>query len=236
MRVHRAIDSLRENIAALRLSGGPTMTVGFVPTMGNLHDGHLRLVETCRSQTDISVVSIYVNPLQFGINEDLDSYPRTFDSDREKLESAGVDLLFAPDDAALYPEGREQQTRVVVPGLSQILCGASRPGHFDGVATVVLKLFNIVQPDRAFFGEKDYQQLIVLKTMVRHLDVPVSIVGVPTQRSSAGLALSSRNQYLTDAESNAAPELQATLRGGGAPPHTPPPPHPTPPTTDRKKQ
>jgi pantoate--beta-alanine ligase len=202
------ISGLRDALAAARRR---TATIGFVPTMGNLHDGHLRLVEACRSRCDVTVVSIYVNPLQFGPNEDLDSYPRTLAEDRSKLERAGVDHLFVPGDAELYPDGRERQTRVAVPAVTDILCGQSRPGHFDGVATVVLKLFNIVQPDYAFFGKKDFQQLVVLQTMVRHLNVPVRLVGIETERAASGLALSSRNQYLTAAESNIAPILQQTL-------------------------
>jgi pantoate--beta-alanine ligase len=204
------ISGLRGALTAARRR---TATIGFVPTMGNLHDGHLRLVEACRSRCDVTVVSIYVNPLQFGPNEDLASYPRTLDEDRSKLQRAGVDHLFVPGDAELYPDGRERQTRVIVPAVTDILCGKSRPGHFDGVATVVLKLFNVVHPDYAFFGKKDFQQLVVLQMMVRHLNVPVRLVGVETERAASGLALSSRNQYLTAAESNIAPLLQQTLAG-----------------------
>jgi pantoate--beta-alanine ligase len=213
MQEFTTIASLRGALAAeRRRRAGTDAQVGFVPTMGNLHEGHLRLIEACRHSCELTVASVYVNPLQFGPGEDLESYPRTLAEDRRKLEQAGTDFLFAPPDAELYPHGRERQTRVVVPGLTDILCGRFRPGHFDGVATVVLKLFNILQPDYAFFGEKDYQQLIVLKTMVAHLDVPVTIVGVQTERAASGLALSSRNQYLTPTESNVAPMLQRTLR------------------------
>jgi pantoate--beta-alanine ligase len=212
MRQLTTIDSLRAAVADTRRARGPGATVGFVPTMGNLHAGHLALVAEAQRACDISVVSVYVNPLQFGPNEDLDSYPRTLDADREALATAGADLLFVPTDAVLYPDGRENQTRVVVPGLCDILCGRSRPGHFDGVATVVLKLLNIVQPDAAFFGQKDFQQLTMLKTMVRQLNVSVRIVGVPTQRAPSGLALSSRNQYLSASERERAPALSECLQ------------------------
>ncbi|WP_425388393.1 pantoate--beta-alanine ligase [Alteromonas confluentis] len=181
--------------------------VGFVPTMGNLHDGHLQLVHAAKAKCDEVVVSIFVNPLQFGKNEDLDNYPRTLDADKAKLEAAGVAAVFLPSVAEMYPRGLEQQTFVQVPGISDILCGASRPGHFRGVATIVCKLFNMVAPDIAFFGEKDFQQLQVIRLMAKDLSMNLEIIGVPTEREASGLAMSSRNGYLTDAERELAPQL-----------------------------
>jgi pantoate--beta-alanine ligase len=192
-----------------RRSGG--QTVAFVPTMGNLHRGHLDLVRRARELCDVVVVSIFVNPLQFGPGEDLDAYPRTLVADKEKLFAEGVQILFTPEVEEIYPEGMAAQTQVSVPGLSETLCGANRPGHFTGVATVVSKLFNIVQPDVAVFGEKDYQQLSVIRKMVVDLCMPIEIVGVATARDEDGLALSSRNGYLTDAERRIAPRLNQIL-------------------------
>ncbi|MBC7287344.1 MAG: pantoate--beta-alanine ligase, partial [Armatimonadetes bacterium] len=169
-------------------------SIGFVPTMGALHDGHLALIRRCRAENDFVVVSIYVNPTQFGPGEDLDKYPRQLQQDCEKAEQAGVDLVFAPRDTQMYPEG--YCTWVVVEKLTEPLCGRFRPGHFRGVTTVVAKLFNIVEPDRAYFGEKDYQQLVVVKRMVADLNIPVRIISVPTVREADGLAMSSRNAYL----------------------------------------
>lgn len=203
----RRIGELREILDAL----GPGCTIGLVPTMGNLHEGHLALARASTASCDTTVASIFVNPLQFGPNEDLESYPRTPEEDAALLDAADVDVLFAPPDAELYPEGRAGQTHVSVPGLSRILCGASRPGHFDGVTTVVLKLCNIVRPHTAFFGMKDYQQLTLIRTMVRHLNVPVEIAGVPTVRAADGLALSSRNAYLNAEQRAIAPQLFTTL-------------------------
>lgn len=203
------ISGVRERVRSWRQAGE---RVAFVPTMGNLHDGHLSLVTRARELADRVVVSIFVNPLQFGEGEDLDAYPRTPEQDRQKLVQAGVDLLFMPTDAEIYPRGREGVTFVEVPGLSDLLCGASRPGHFRGVATVVCKLFNIVQPDLACFGEKDYQQLAVLRCMSADLNLPLEVVGVPTMRELDGLAMSSRNGYLTAAEREVAPELYLTLQ------------------------
>lgn len=185
--------------------------IAFVPTMGNLHDGHLQLVRRARQLADIVVVSIYVNPLQFGASEDLDSYPRTLAADREKLFAEGVQFVFAPDTGEIYPQGLGAQTVVRVPDLSDILCGSSRPGHFDGVATVVNKLFNIVQPQVAVFGEKDFQQLSIIRKMVTDLCIPVEIVGVATVRAEDGLALSSRNGYLSATQRRTAPMLHKTL-------------------------
>lgn len=187
-------------------------TVGFVPTMGNLHNGHLQLVRAAKARCDIVVVSIFVNPMQFGANEDLDSYPRTLEADMEKLRELAVDALFLPSVDEMYPRGLAQQTFVEVPDISAILCGASRPGHFRGVATIVCKLFNMVSPDVAFFGEKDYQQLQVIKLMAKDLSMDLNIVGIPTERESSGLAMSSRNGYLSQAEHNIAPMLYQTLK------------------------
>ncbi|MEQ5806419.1 pantoate--beta-alanine ligase [Alteromonas sp. NFXS44] len=186
-------------------------TVGFVPTMGNLHNGHMQLVRAAKAECDIVVVSIFVNPMQFGKNEDLDNYPRTLDADKEKLENLGVDAVFLPSVAEMYPRGLEQQTFVEVPGISSILCGESRPGHFRGVATIVCKLFNMVSPDTAFFGEKDFQQLQVIRLMAKDLSMGLSINGVPTERETSGLAMSSRNGYLTAHEREIAPVIYQQL-------------------------
>jgi len=185
--------------------------IGFVPTMGNLHEGHLDLVRRAREICDVTVVSIFVNPLQFGANEDLDAYPRTMAADKEKLFAEGVDYLYAPGVDQIYPEGMERHTKVRVPDLSETLCGSSRPGHFDGVTTVVNKLFNIVRPDVAVFGEKDFQQLSIIRKMVEDLYMPVEVVGVATARAEDGLALSSRNGYLSDEERGTAPLIHETL-------------------------
>jgi len=186
--------------------------VGFVPTMGNLHEGHLRLVKAAQQNTDHIVVSIYVNPMQFTESNDFNSYPRTLERDLQKLEQAGVDLVFTPDDQSMYPNGFEQSSYVEVPSwLSNQLEGAHRPGHFRGVATIVTKLFNIVQPDVAVFGEKDFQQLLVIRQLVHDLNLPTEIIGEPTIREGDGLALSSRNQHLTKQERQRAPELYSVL-------------------------
>ena len=212
--------ALRAVIAGWRREG---RSVGFAPTMGNLHDGHLELVHAAARRTDRVVVSIFVNPLQFGPNEDFAAYPRTLEADLERLSAEPCDLVFVPEEDRMYPSGRESATRVEVPGLSGILCGASRPGHFAGVATVVAKLFNLVQPDLAAFGEKDFQQLAVIRRMSVDLAFPVEILGVPTRREPDGLAMSSRNRYLAPDERVVAPalyrELQAAagrLRAGDA--------------------
>ncbi len=203
------ISTLRERVAAWRRAG---QRVGFVPTMGNLHAGHLALVAEARRLAERVVVSIFVNPLQFGPQEDFAAYPRTLARDQELLAGAGTDLLFAPTVAAVYPRGQAEQTLVEVPGLSDILCGASRPGHFVGVATVVCKLFNMVQPDLAVFGEKDFQQLQVIRLMTLDLSLPVAIQGLATAREADGLAMSSRNGYLTAEERARAPALYHTLQ------------------------
>jgi pantoate--beta-alanine ligase len=181
--------------------------------MGNLHAGHLSLVKAAREQADRVVVSIFVNPLQFGAGEDFDNYPRTLEDDAVLLAGEGTDLLFAPTVSTMYPKAQTDQTRVEVPRLSELLCGATRPGHFVGVATVVCKLFNMVQPDIAFFGKKDYQQLMVIRRMVEDLAMPVRVEGIETIREADGLAMSSRNGYLTEAERQTAPALYAMLRG-----------------------
>ncbi len=199
---------LRTAIAAARNKG---LTVGFVPTMGNLHKGHLQLVRRAKSVCDIVVVSIFVNPLQFGANEDLDTYPRTMSADKEKLFAEGVQLLFAPGVDEIYPEGMSVHTQVNVPDICDSLCGANRPGHFLGVATVVSKLFNIVQPDTAVFGQKDFQQLAVIRKMVKDQCIPVQIIGQATARAEDGLALSSRNGFLSKRERQVAPTLHRIL-------------------------
>lgn len=203
------VEALRGHVADARRAG---RRIGLVPTMGNLHEGHIALVHRARELSDFVVASIFVNPLQFGPAEDLDTYPRTLDADRRKLFDAGCDLLFHPRVGEVYPHGMDGQTRVSVPGLSEGLCGASRPGHFEGVATVVNKLFNMVQPDTAVFGEKDFQQLAVIRKMVADLNLPIEIVGLPTVRAADGLALSSRNGYLTPEQRALAPELARQMR------------------------
>ncbi|MEW6645790.1 MAG: pantoate--beta-alanine ligase [Pseudomonadota bacterium] len=209
MQTVTSIAEVRSLVAAWRAAG---LRVAFVPTMGNLHAGHIHLVSAARKQADKVVASIFVNPLQFGPSEDFAAYPRTLAADQEKLAAAGCDLLFAPSEQEMYPLGREGLTFVEVPGLSDILCGAFRPGHFRGVATVVSKLLHIVQPDVALFGEKDYQQLLVIRRMVRDLDMPVEIIGVPTVREADGLAMSSRNGYLAADERRLATEVYAALQ------------------------
>ncbi|TDQ39354.1 pantoate--beta-alanine ligase [Thiopseudomonas denitrificans] len=203
------ITALREQVRQARLNG---RRIAFVPTMGNLHAGHMSLIATARQHADFVVASIFVNPLQFGPNEDLDSYPRTLAADQDKLAAAGCALLFTPTDALMYPNGMDNHCLVHVPEVSEGLCGGSRPGHFDGVATVVTKLFNMVQPDLAVFGEKDYQQLTVIRKMVSELNIPVQIIGAPIVRDSDGLALSSRNGYLDAAQRKTAPALHGCLQ------------------------
>jgi pantoate--beta-alanine ligase len=203
------INSLRALVAAMRKTGE---RIALVPTMGNLHHGHLHLVKVAKSMAPRSVVSIFVNPMQFGPNEDLENYPRTLEEDSRQLVKAGLDVLFVPSTVEIYPQGTECATQVEVSDLSHILCGAFRPVHFAGVATVVTKLLNIVQPDVALFGEKDWQQLVVIRRLVTDLNMPVEIVGVPTIREADGLAMSSRNRYLSAFERAIAPTLFATLQ------------------------
>lgn len=187
-------------------------TVALVPTMGNLHEGHLKLVDLAKQHADHVVVSIFVNPMQFGANEDLDSYPRTFEADCLALAERQTAAVFAPTVDDVYPRGLQQQTFIEVPGVSDILCGASRPGHFRGVATIVAKLFNMVQPDCAIFGEKDYQQLQVIRMMTRDLSMPVEVIGIATERAADGLALSSRNGYLSAQQRQVAPVIYQALQ------------------------
>jgi pantoate--beta-alanine ligase len=208
MKTETTLSGLR---AALRAARKADKSVALVPTMGNLHDGHLTLLKHAKRRADIVVTSIFVNPTQFGVNEDFDKYPRTLTADRALLADAGCDLLFAPEVQEMYPDGRHQSTTVHVNDITDMLCGLSRPGHFSGVATVVSKLFNIVQPDMALFGEKDYQQLAVIRRMTRELCFPIEIVGVPTVRAADGLALSSRNGFLSAEERKLAPKLFQTL-------------------------
>lgn len=208
MHTVNTIQALRALVKEAKLTG---KTIGFVPTMGNLHSGHIRLVQTAKSQCDVVVTSIFVNPTQFGANEDFGSYPRTLEADCELLTAADCDVVFAPSAAEMYANGVSQSTVVTVTGLSEQLCGEHRAGHFAGVATVVTKLFNIVQPDSAFFGEKDFQQLAVIRRFTEELAFPINIIGVPTERAEDGLALSSRNGYLTSAERAQAPAIYQIL-------------------------
>jgi pantoate--beta-alanine ligase len=202
------VAGLREQIARLREA---RKRIAFVPTMGNLHAGHVRLMQEARRHAPAVVASIYVNPLQFGQGEDFDSYPRTPSHDKVALLSAGVDLLFKPAESEMYPRGKAVQTFVEVPGLSDDLCGAFRPGHFRGVTTAVNRLFNLVTPDVAVFGKKDYQQWLLIRLMTIDLGLPVEIVGVDTVREPDGLALSSRNNYLSPEERKIAPRLYEAL-------------------------
>ncbi|MDF0533195.1 pantoate--beta-alanine ligase [Shewanella sp. A32] len=202
------IEEIRARIKTWKNKGE---SVAFVPTMGNLHAGHISLITEGKRRADHVVASIFVNPMQFGPNEDLDGYPRTLEADQQKLVEAGCELLFLPTPEIIYPRGLAVQTYVEVPGLSEQLCGETRPGHFRGAATIVCKLFNIVQPDIALFGRKDYQQLQIIRTMVEDLSLPVEVMGVDTVRESSGLAMSSRNGYLTAEEKAKAPALKRTL-------------------------
>ena len=209
MQTFTAISAIREQIKAFKREG---RNIAFVPTMGNLHEGHLTLVRKAREYADIVVVSIFVNPMQFERSDDLNSYPRTLEDDLNKLVGEKVDVVFTPTPDIIYPEGLDKQTHVDVPGLSTMLEGASRPGHFRGVTTVVNKLFNIIQPNVACFGEKDFQQLAVIRKMVSDLAMDIDIIGVPTVREMDGLAMSSRNGLLTIDERQRAPVLARTMR------------------------
>lgn len=206
MQIVTSVAALREVIRQWRQAGH---SVGFVPTMGNLHAGHIKLVSTAKQQTDKVVVSIFVNPTQFGPNEDFASYPRTEQQDQEKLIASDADLLFLPAVTEMYPQAT--QTGISVSGLSALHCGSSRPGHFDGVALVVCKLLNMVQPDLLLLGEKDFQQLTLIRQMVADLNIPVAVQGVATVREDDGLAMSSRNGYLTDQQRQHAPKLYQAL-------------------------
>ena len=208
MKTIHTIDALRTVVQQQRKNGNKIV---FVPTMGNLHEGHIELVSQGLKQGDFVITSIFVNPLQFGANEDLDSYPKTLKQDQEKLAAAGNHLVFAPSASEIYPRGMDDQSKVIVPNITNLHCGDSRPGHFTGVSTVVTMLFNMVQPDVAIFGEKDFQQLAVIRKMVKDLFLPIEIIGVPTVRESDGLAKSSRNGYLSAEERSIAPMLRQIL-------------------------
>ncbi|MFL0798121.1 MAG: pantoate--beta-alanine ligase [Cellvibrionaceae bacterium] len=208
MKIFHTISELRTALNAERKAG---KRIGFVPTMGNLHNGHISLIKQAQTTNDVVVSSIFVNGLQFGAGEDLDKYPRTFQDDCGKLEAESCDYLFAPDDQEMYPNGMELQTRVNCPIMTDVLCGASRPGHFDGVTTVVTKLFNIVQPDEAVFGSKDFQQLAVIRRMAEDLCMPIEITAAPTHREVDGLAMSSRNGYLSEEERPRVTQLYKSL-------------------------
>jgi pantoate--beta-alanine ligase len=208
MKIENTIQGVRAALNQARKAG---KSIAFVPTMGNLHSGHIALVLNAKRRADFVVSSVFVNPTQFGVNEDFASYPRTLDSDANLLAEAECDILFAPNAEEMYPDGRQQATTVQVAGITEFLCGASRPGHFTGVATVVTKLLNIIQPDMALFGEKDYQQLAVIRRLVTELCIPTNIIAIPTHRADDGLALSSRNGYLSIDEREKAPLIYQTL-------------------------
>lgn len=209
MQITETSESLREQLADWRQSGEH---IALVPTMGNLHDGHLSLVDIARQHAERVVVSIFVNPTQFGDGEDFATYPKTLELDKRRLKRANADLLFVPNIETMYPFGVDNATSVTVPVLTDELCGSFRPGHFDGVTSVVSRLFSLVQPDVAIFGEKDFQQLMVIRRLVKDMSLPVEIIAGPTRREEDELALSSRNQYLTEEERAIAPQLYATLK------------------------
>jgi pantoate--beta-alanine ligase len=208
MQIFNQVQSLRQALQQERKAG---KRIGFVPTMGNLHDAHLALVKIAQRNCDVVVTSIFVNPLQFGLNEDWDKYPRTLANDSARLEACGCDYLFCPEEKEIYPNGMAEQTRVVVPTMTDVLCGASRPGHFEGVTTVVSKLFNIVQPDEAVFGVKDFQQLAVIRRMVEDLCIPIQITAGDIVREPDGLAMSSRNGFITADERPRVAQLHRSL-------------------------
>lgn len=208
MQIFHHIKSLRQVLTEARLTG---KRIGFVPTMGNLHSAHLALLEQVKEHCDIVVVSIFVNRLQFGLNEDWDKYPRTLNSDAEKLRGAGCTYLFCPEEQEIYPNGMDTQARVIVPTMANVLCGASRPKHFEGVTTVVSKLFNIVQPDVTIFGLKDFQQLAIIRRMVEDLCIPVQIIAGDIVREADGLAMSSRNGFISVVERPKVIQLHKTL-------------------------
>lgn len=208
MKIEHTIHGLR---AALRQARQAGKSIALVPTMGNLHEGHIALIQEAKARADFVVASIFVNPTQFAANEDFDGYPRTLEADSSQLAEVNCDILFAPSVVEMYPAGGTQSTSVHVAGITEILCGLSRPDHFDGVATVVSKLLNIVQPDMALFGEKDYQQLAVIRALTNELCFPLSIIGIATRRAEDGLALSSRNGFLSPDERKQAALLYQTL-------------------------
>ncbi|MDX1589165.1 MAG: pantoate--beta-alanine ligase [Oleiphilaceae bacterium] len=211
----RTTHTVNELKAYLRHHRNQGHRIALVPTMGNLHEGHLALVKAARRQADVVVTSIFVNPLQFGANEDLDNYPRTLAEDQRQLSDAGNHLVFAPSAREMYPSGLDRHSKVTVPVITELHCGASRPGHFTGVATVVTLLFNIVQPDVAVFGEKDFQQLAVIRKLTRDLYLPVHVESVPTHREKDGLAMSSRNRYLSGEERRRAALIHEMLESTG---------------------
>lgn len=209
MKIFHTIKGLRDELKQHRKDG---LRIGFVPTMGNLHAAHIELIKLAQQHNDIVVCSIFVNALQFGLNEDWDRYPRTIRDDVEKLTAVGCNYLFHPTDNEMYPNGLDTQSRVVCPTMTDVLCGASRPGHFEGVTTVVTKLFNIVQPDEAVFGIKDYQQLAVIRRMVEDLCMDIQITAAPIHRETDGLAMSSRNSYISAVERPRVSVLYETLQ------------------------
>ena len=208
MKTETTIQGLTASLAPARTT---KKLIGFVPTMGNLHEGHLTLVRAAKKICDVVVVSIFVNPIQFGAGEDFDSYPRTLEQDSRLLADVGCDIIFAPSVDQMYGK-QPRLTNISVSQITNDLCGQSRPGHFDGVAVVVTKLFNIVQPDYAFFGEKDYQQLAVIRQLVQDLNIPLEVIGVPIVRAADGLALSSRNGYLSEEQRSIAPKIYQLLK------------------------
>ena len=208
MKTETSIQGLTASLAPARAN---RKIIGFVPTMGNLHQGHLNLVREARKLCDVVVVSIFVNPIQFGPNEDFDNYPRTLDQDSQLLADVGCDIIFAPSVEQMYGK-HPRLTNISVGGITEDLCGLQRPGHFDGVAVVVTKLFNMVQPDYAFFGQKDYQQLAVIRQLVQDLNIPLEVIGVPIVRAADGLALSSRNGYLSEEQRSIAPKIYQLLK------------------------
>jgi len=208
MHIFKTIIDIVPALDEYRLQG---KKIGFVPTMGNLHDGHIELVKLARKTNDVVVCSIFVNNLQFGLNQDWDKYPRTLEKDCEKLKSVSCEVLFHPDENQMYPNGLDSQTRVICPSMTDILCGASRPGHFEGVTTVVSRLLNIIQPNELILGRKDFQQMAILRRMIEDLCFPVNIIEANIYREADGLAMSSRNSFLTVAEKCKASQLYESL-------------------------
>ena len=209
MQIYRTIAELRQALKHVRNDG---LSIGLIPTMGNLHEGHLSLLSLAKDQCDFVLTTIFINPTQFGPNEDLQKYPRSFEDDTTELKSLKCDALFSPNVEEIYPFGSKLNTLLTVPALKELHCGASRPGHFDGVCTIVTKLFNICQPNKAYFGEKDFQQLTIIKKLVQDLDIPLEIISVPTKRDASGLALSSRNNYLNPEQKDQAAVLYKNLK------------------------